>query len=316
MPGKMAYGTGENPPTANVSSASASYFSVFGVRPAVGRFYNEEEDGLDNAADVAVRPIIMARGPGNISSDQQVAVRLGGLAIIVLLIACANVRESVAGACCPQATRDCRSHGAWHHSRPAHAIARDRKRAACGWRCDRGARSRVVGRKALERSINAASLRALLRAEFPGAILEANTMADTMEPHYRPWQLGATLFTLFGALAALVAAIGIYSSVSYAVNQRTHEFGVRAALGADPRSIVTQVLGEGTRTVAVGVALGIVLAIVAGRLIASLLYGVSAGNPFAMAGAGVAMIVIAGLACMAPAWRAARSDPVAALRAE
>jgi predicted permease len=159
-------------------------------------------------------------------------------------------------------------------------------------------------------------LRGLLRTEFPGAKLATNTMAATMEPQYRPWQLGATLFTLFGALAALVAAIGIYSSVSYAVNQRTHEFGVRAALGADPRSIITQVLGEGTRTVAVGVALGIVLAIVAGRLIASLLYGVSAGNPFAMAGAGGSMIVVAGLACLAPAWRAARSDPVAALRSE
>jgi len=73
---------------------------------------------------------------------------------------------------------------------------------------------------------------------------------------------------------------------------------------------------EGTRTVAVGVALGIVLASVAGRLIASLLCGVSPGNPFAMAGAGVAMIVIAGLACVAPAWRAASSDPVAALRTE
>jgi predicted permease len=160
------------------------------------------------------------------------------------------------------------------------------------------------------------ALRGMLRAEFPGAKLVTNTMAATMEPQYRPWKLGATLFTLFGVLAALVAAIGIYSSVSYAVNQRTHEFGVRAALGADTRSIIAQVLGEGTRTVAVGVALGIVLAIAAGRLVASLLYGVSAWNPVAMASAGVAMIVIAGLACLAPAWRAARSDPVAALRSE
>jgi len=160
------------------------------------------------------------------------------------------------------------------------------------------------------------NVRALLSAEFPNAIIQTNTMAKAMEPEYRPWTLGATLFSLFGALAALVAAIGIYSSVSYAVNQRTHEFGVRAALGADSRSIVTQVLGEGTRTVAIGVAAGIVLAIATGRLIASLLYGVSAWNPFALALAGTAMIVIAGLACIAPAWRAARSDPVAALRAE
>jgi ABC-type antimicrobial peptide transport system permease subunit len=156
----------------------------------------------------------------------------------------------------------------------------------------------------------------LLRDEFSGATVEMNTMAAAMEPEYRPWRLGATLFALFGALAAVVAAVGIYSSVSYGVSQRTHEFGVRAALGANAPSILRQVVAEGVGTVAIGVAAGILLAVAAGRLVASLLYGVSATNPFAMAIAGALLLAVAAVASLVPAWRAARVDPVTALRAD
>ncbi|MGQ0640431.1 MAG: FtsX-like permease family protein, partial [Gemmatimonadaceae bacterium] len=156
--------------------------------------------------------------------------------------------------------------------------------------------------------------RALLRSEFPGRPIHTNTMVAAMESEYRPWRLGATLFSLFGALALLVAAIGVYSSVSYAVSQRTHEFGVRAALGASGGAIVGQVVSEGLRTVAIGVAAGVVLALALGRVVASLLYDVSPGNPQAMLVAGSALLVIAAVASFAPAWRAGRSDPVSALR--
>jgi putative ABC transport system permease protein len=173
----------------------------------------------------------------------------------------------------------------------------------------------VVLRVDPERLTSALSqARAILREEFPGMAINTNTMAAAMEPEYRPWQLGATLFSLFGALAALVAAIGVYSSVNYAVSQRTHEFGVRVALGASGGTIVGQVVGEGVRSVAIGVAAGIALALALGRIVASLLYGVSPGNPIAMLVAGSALLVIAAMASFAPAWRAGRSDPVSALR--
>ena len=161
-----------------------------------------------------------------------------------------------------------------------------------------------------------AQVRDLLRAEFPGAKVSTNTMAAAMEPEYRPWQLGATLFTLFGVLAALVAAIGVYSSVSYAVSQRTHEFGVRVALGATWNRIVREVVGDGVRTVALGAGAGVLIALAGGRIIASLLYGVSPSNAFAMLSAAVVLLGVATMACLSPAWRAGRADPVSALRTD
>ncbi len=165
-------------------------------------------------------------------------------------------------------------------------------------------------------SMALAEVRDLLRSEFPGSKVATNTMAAAMEPEYRPWQLGATLFTLFGALAALVAAIGVYSSVSYAVSQRAHEFGVRVALGATGGRIVGQVVGDGVRTVAVGVIAGVLLALALGRIVASLLYGVSPGDLGAILVAATVLLGIAAMASFAPAWRAGRADPVTALRTD
>jgi putative ABC transport system permease protein len=161
-----------------------------------------------------------------------------------------------------------------------------------------------------------AQVRDLLRAEFPGAKVTTNTMAAAMEPEYRPWRLGATLFSLFGILAALVAAIGVYSSVSYAVSQRTHEFGVRVALGATWNRVVRDVVGDGVRTVAVGAVAGLLMALAGGRVIASLLYGVSPSNVLAMTGSAAVLLGVAAMACLSPALRAGRSDPVSALRSD
>lgn len=159
-------------------------------------------------------------------------------------------------------------------------------------------------------------VRDMLRTEFPAAKVRTNTMAAAMEPEYRPWQLGVTLFTLFGVLAALVAAIGVYSSVSYAVSQRAHEFGVRVALGASAGRIIRDVVGDGVRSVAIGAAVGVLLALASGRVIAALLYGVSPSDPVAMVAAASVLLMVATAASLAPAWRAGRSDPVSALRTD
>jgi hypothetical protein len=162
----------------------------------------------------------------------------------------------------------------------------------------------------------AAAVRAALAEAFPAAQVHVRRMLENLEPEYRPWRLGATLFTGFGFLALLVAIIGIYSTVSYGVSQRTHEFGVRIALGARVRDVLRLVLGEGVRTVAVGILVGIVLALAAARLISALLYGVQSSDPAVLLVVAATLLLFAVLAALLPAWRAARVDPVKALREE
>lgn len=159
-------------------------------------------------------------------------------------------------------------------------------------------------------------IRSNIRAVFPGGIPIITRLSDTIDPQYRPWRLGALLFSGLGILALVVAVVGIYSTVSYGVNQRVHEFGVRIALGASVRDVLSLVVGAGVRTVAIGVALGIGLALVAGRLVATLLYGIAPRDPGVLASVSVTLLAISVLAALAPAWRASRVDPVTALRAD
>jgi predicted permease len=159
-------------------------------------------------------------------------------------------------------------------------------------------------------------IRALVAQVVPGARSSLETLAEHADPQYRPWRVGAALFTAFGILALLVAAIGVYSAVAYAVTQRSHELGVRIALGAQRRDISRLVIGSGLRVVGGGVALGIVAALALGRLIESLLYGTTAKDPVVLALVAMILLVVAIVASSLPAWRAARLDPVTALRAE
>jgi ABC-type antimicrobial peptide transport system permease subunit len=163
--------------------------------------------------------------------------------------------------------------------------------------------------------VEAEVTRALQRA-FPAGYPDVHLLSQTLESQYRPWRVGAWLFTGLGFLALIVAVVGVYSTVSYAVTQRTHEFGVRLALGARVADVLRLVLGEELRTVLLGVAVGIVLAVAAGRLIASLLYDIAPGNPVVIATVSLTLLVAAAVATVIPAFRAARVDPIAALRAD
>jgi predicted permease len=132
----------------------------------------------------------------------------------------------------------------------------------------------------------------------------------------RPWKLGATLFTALGLLAVIVAAVGVYSVVAYGVSQRAHEMGIRVALGARQSNIVDLIVGDGLRVVGIGVGVGIVASLLLGRLIQSLLFGIDAHDVSVHILAGVALIVVGTVACLVPAWRASRADPVTALRVD
>ena len=159
-------------------------------------------------------------------------------------------------------------------------------------------------------------VRRIMLREFPDGDPAVQRMTAVLEPKYRPWRLGATLFSLFGALALVVAAFGVYSTVLYDVSQRTHELGVRAALGARVTDIVRAVLRDGLTTVLVGLVTGVVLALGAGRVVASLLYGVAPRDPLALMVVAGALMVVAVGAALVPAWRASHVDPLLALRNE
>jgi predicted permease len=129
-------------------------------------------------------------------------------------------------------------------------------------------------------------------------------------------RLMATLSGFFGAVALLLATVGLYGTLSYSVARRRNEIGIRIALGAARGRVVQLVLGEVARMVIVGVMLGAVAALASTRLVRSLLYGLSASDPATVIVSVAVLTVVAVAAGALPAWRAARVDPIAALREE
>jgi ABC-type antimicrobial peptide transport system permease subunit len=120
----------------------------------------------------------------------------------------------------------------------------------------------------------------------------------------------------FAAFALMLALIGVYAVISYSVNQRQLEIGIRMALGASPGLVQRMVLGETMRMAVVGVALGLIGALALTRLAASLLFGVTPTDPLTFAAVVLILTGVAGLAGYVPAWRAARFEPMSALRTD
>src|SRR5438094_9267548 len=125
-----------------------------------------------------------------------------------------------------------------------------------------------------------------------------------------------TLLSAFAGVALFLAALGVYGVLEYSVSQRSRELGVRLALGARPQALFRMVVRQGMRPVVLGGVAGLVVATAASRLIATLLFGVEPGDPSTYAAAATVLTVIALLACMMPAMRATRVDPLAAVRDE
>ena len=145
-------------------------------------------------------------------------------------------------------------------------------------------------------------------------VFGGQTLNETVSGSLAQRRFSMEIVGLFALTSLLLAGLGIYGVISYLVNERTHEIGIRLALGAARTNILQMVLGQGLRLALIGAAVGIAAALVVSRLIASLLYGVRPTDPLTFAGVAILFIGVALLACYLPARRATKIDPMIALR--
>ena len=169
-----------------------------------------------------------------------------------------------------------------------------------------------------ERAMLATVARVIREVDERVPVLRVETWRDHLDGSLEAWlyRAGAAVFSAFGGIALLLAVIGVYGVKSYVVSRRTREFGIRIATGADPRALLWQVLREGGRITAIGIGLGLLLALGAGQFLQGILYGVNAIEPVVLVTAPLILLAASLLASYLPALRATKVDPTVALRSE
>ena len=139
---------------------------------------------------------------------------------------------------------------------------------------------------------------------------------ELLDPQLRPWKLGATLFVAFGALALVIAAVGLFGVISYLTSQRTREIGLRLALGGSGRSVSGSVVLQAVRMVGTGVAIGVAAALAAGPRVQDLLFETAPHDVAILVMSSATLLLVAVAAAAFPAWRASRVSPMVALRVD
>ena len=147
-------------------------------------------------------------------------------------------------------------------------------------------------------------------------VYNINTMDSLISESMSPWRFNATILGIFAVVALVLAIVGIYGVMAYSVTQRTHEIGIRMALGAQQRDVLKLVVGQGFILSMIGIAVGLAFAFGLTRVMTSLLYGISATDPWTFAAISSLLMLIALLASYIPARRASKVDPMIALRYE
>jgi putative ABC transport system permease protein len=151
-------------------------------------------------------------------------------------------------------------------------------------------------------------------SQLPVTLVEPMTqvMAESLETR----RFNLVLLCAFAGIALLLAVVGIYGVVSFLVLQRTQEIGIRMALGARPSKVVAMIMSDGLSSTAIGVVIGVIAGAALLRLARGMLYAVSSSDPLALGGAVIVLLLVAAVACFIPARRAAKIDPVSALRVD
>jgi putative ABC transport system permease protein len=162
-----------------------------------------------------------------------------------------------------------------------------------------------------------ASAREQLKAiDVDQPIYNIRSMNDIRSESVAPERLNLTLLSIFAAIALILAIVGIYGVMSYSVTQRTHEIGIRLAIGAQPRDVFRMILGHGMLLTLIGIGAGLLGAFGLTRLMATMLFGVKPTDPLTFAGVAVLLTAVALIACYIPGRRATKVDPVNSLRYE
>ena len=163
--------------------------------------------------------------------------------------------------------------------------------------------------------VNAATKEvAAMDSEVP--LFNVKTMREYLSASVAPPRFNTTLLSIFAGVALVLTLVGLYGVMSYSVAQRTNEIGIRLALGAQSRDVLLMIVKQGSRLILIGLTIGLAGAYALTRLIESLLFGVTAKDPFTFGAAALLLALVAILACYIPAWRATKVDPLVALRYE
>jgi predicted permease len=174
----------------------------------------------------------------------------------------------------------------------------------------------VVRTSADPRSFAGAVRAAIRSADKTAPVFDVSTLEDALRDQVAPRRFQTLLLGLFASLAVILSAIGVYGLMHYSVTQRTHEIGVRMALGAEPLEVIRLVLEQGGKIALLGILIGVIGALSIERVLSSLLFGVTATDPVTFALATLLLCLVALAACYIPARRAANVDPMVALRYE
>ena len=175
----------------------------------------------------------------------------------------------------------------------------------------------VIRTEASDASQLTQAARAEVKAFDPNQIIwRAQTLEELLGTSVAPRRFNMLLLGIFASVALVLAAVGLYGVMSYSVSWRTHEIGIRMALGAKRRDVLRLVIRQGMTMTLIGLVIGLVSAFALSRVIAGLLFGVSPKDPLTFAGVSIVLLAVALLACLLPARRATRVNPIVALRSE
>jgi putative ABC transport system permease protein len=280
------------PPVAERSSVTPGYFHLLGIPLLRGRLFNELDGDMTPQVAVINEAFARTYWPNENPLGQRFKSNRAGSPWIAVVGVIANARiESLAEADVPQIYLDLYQTG-------AHRLA-----IFLRGHLDAVAIPAEVGRQV--QSVD---------PTLP--VFDAQTLNETVSASLAERRFSMEMVGLFALTALLLAGVGIYGVISYMVSERTHEIGIRLALGATSRNILSTVLKQGLRLAIAGAAVGLIGALIVTRLMAGLLYGVKPTDPLTFAGVAVLLIIVALLACYIPARRAIRIDPLAALRYE